>query len=81
MYVRRNYRLQGIARYLVNFAIEHARKSENDVLILRTLKHRIDACRFYEKLNFTRVGTFDTTFIPLLATLTNNVYMLDIKEK
>lgn len=54
MYVKKEYRSQGIASHLMNLLIEFAKKNHYNTITLDTYKRMISAIKFYEKMKFTQ---------------------------
>lgn len=58
MYVRPDYRGQGLARQLLNHLAEYSRENGITLLRLETGIHQIEALRLYEKWDFSRISPF-----------------------
>jgi putative acetyltransferase len=58
MYVRLQFRGQGLAKLLLERLAEHARENGISILRLETGIHQKDAIALYEKWGFERIGPF-----------------------
>lgn len=57
IYIRRPYQKQGLGRYLLEFALETARRKNKQHLWLGVWEHNQNARAFYQKMGFRQVSS------------------------
>jgi len=61
--IRKDFRNQGLGRYLMEFAFEESKKKGKTKIVLGTLISNVRAIGLYEKLGFRKVGIRQKQFL------------------
>lgn len=70
----------GLANQLMKHVEEHGKQLGKDALVLSTLKYMRTANKFYKRINYSIIDTFEYELIPKLAALTVMVYEFPLKN-